>query len=99
MTDAAPPFSPPTIYRAHLIECEGCWLDVRCACGTITLYPFQLLIRKLGRSRQLGEIASRIRCKRCRERPATVHLNETHNREPCHGTPPGWSVQLFPPLA
>lgn len=92
------PASPAPIYRARLIELEPCWLDVKCgACGHATLYPFKLLAARLGPQRQVGEIVSRLRCKECRGRPATIYLNETPHGEPCKGAPPGWSMQLFPP--
>jgi len=93
---AAAPHTPPMIYRAHLSELDGCWLDVRYNCGCQTAQPFETLRKRLRQDRQVGEIVSRLVCKKCRQKPATIHLRESYGTH----SPPGadlWSVQLFPP--
>ncbi|KMO42067.1 hypothetical protein VQ02_04240 [Methylobacterium variabile] len=80
------------IYRAHLSELDGCYLDVRCACSCETAYR---LTRNPPKDRQLGEVASRIVCRRCRQRPATIHLREAYPNGGRAST--AFSYQLFPP--
>ena len=68
-------------------------LDVRCSCGCETAYR---LTRSPKKDRQLGEVASRMVCKACRQRPATIHLREAS--AVAAGRAQAFSYQLFPPL-
>lgn len=100
VSDHTRPAGPPALsdaLDATLRALDGRWLEVRCSgCGSLTQYPLRLMAQRIGSARRLGEILPRLVCKRpdCRARPATVYLCETHNRQPNHGAPPGWSLPL-----
>ena len=97
MTDR--PDTPPLVYGARLDELEGCWLEFRCGTCPPHHHPGrQAPGAALWRASSLGRaIVSRVVCKQCRTKPAEIHLNETHNRLPCHGTAPGWSGAAMAP--
>ena len=92
----ASPYGVHLALKARLNELDGCWLDVRCACGRCTKPPIKLMATHLGPGHHLAEIVPRLTCRQCGAKPATVHLCETPIREFNHGAPPGWSVQLHP---
>lgn len=82
--------------RAHLIEAEACWFEIRCAgCGGSTTMPVRLLIRRYGPDIEVGAYVSRLKCKRCGIPPADVRLKERPNDVASQGSTPGWSVQLI----
>lgn len=82
------------VMQAGLADLDGYWLELNC-CGAIHLWPLRLLAHRQGGKQPLGVILPRLRCKKCGGPPAAAYLNEMHNREDCHGSPPGWSVQLI----
>lgn len=56
-----------------LRELDGWLFDVRCRCGSKHL-PIRLLLRELHPDRTAGDVARRLRCRRCRRRPDSVTL-------------------------
>lgn len=78
---------------ARLSALITCWIEIQCCKGKID-YPVKLMLRRHPDMR-LGEAIGKLRCRQCRGKPREVWLNQVHNREPCHGAPPGWSVRLL----
>lgn len=72
---------------------NGCWIEIRCCQPCATHYPVRLMLTR-HRDRPLRQAIDAFRCKHCGSHPSAVWLCEAHNREPCHGAPPGWSIQL-----
>jgi rubredoxin len=66
------PFPTPDSTLAQL---SAWWIEVRCdGCRTVYL-PVKMLLRDGWHpSRRAAEIAVRLRCRRCQERPASVAL-------------------------
>jgi hypothetical protein len=97
----SPAPGPAVALRARLGEMMECWLEACCGqCRSHTYIPIKLLARTYGEGMPIGAILGRLSCKRCstaqqRVRPSEVWLNEEPNRQPRHGAPPGWSVQLI----
>ncbi len=50
------------------------WLDTRCCCGRVVQTPVRLLLRRHGRHADAGDLARRLRCTVCGERPASAEL-------------------------
>lgn len=88
--DFPQPGSPLSTRLSALITC---WIEIRCCKGRVD-YPVKLMLRRHPDMR-LGEAVQKLRCSRCRGKPREVWLNQVHNREPCKGAPPGWSVRLL----
>lgn len=83
------------VMQAHLSDLDGYWLELHCCSGT-TLLPVKLVRQRRGDGERLAEILPRLSCKMCHSPPRRAWLNETPNRTPCNGAPPGWAVQLIP---
>ena len=67
-------------------------------CAGATVLPLRQMAQKRGQQR-LCEVLPLLSCKQCKGPAARVWLNETFNRtDISKGAPPGWSVQLVPPL-
>lgn len=77
----------------RLADLVGFWLEISCCKGQVT-YPVTLMLKTHG-DQQLADAVRKLRCKECKGPPTEVWLTETHNREHCHGAPPGWSVRLL----
>lgn len=84
------------VLGARLADLQGYHVEFGCACGRTVVPAVKLLIARYGPDRRLADITDRARCRQCGARPVRAWLNETHNREFCHGAAPGWSVQLRP---
>lgn len=84
------------VLQARLAHLEGYHVEFRCNCGRSVISPTTMLLKRFGADRRLAEIVGRATCRQCGAEPDKAYLNETHNREHCHGGPPGWSVQLVP---
>ena len=81
---------------APLAALDGWWLNVRCmSCRGSMSYPLHLLIERHGR-RTLAAAVARLRCKRCRQRPASVQLTDDPAAGSNGGPPPTWRVELLP---
>ena len=91
------PMHPPAFRRSHrLSDWPECSLELRCRCspGT-TLMPVKLLITQRG-GLAFATILDRLRCSRCRARPAPVYLVAGHTRSFINGPPADWSLELVP---
>lgn len=85
-----------TSLRAHVIEAEACWLEVRCgACGGMTVIPVRLIVGQYGPDIEVGAYVARLKCKRCAVPPSSVRLKESPNDVVSKGSGPGWSVLLI----
>lgn len=73
---------------------NGCWLHIKCCKPVAAHYPVRLMLTRHS-DRPLRKALDALRCKHCGGSPQTVWLCETHHREPCHGAPPGWSIQIM----
>lgn len=83
------------VTRASVDDLNGYWLELHC-CGGTTILPVRLIVKRQGGRHRLGDVLDRMKCQLCRGGPVRAYLNETPNRTPNHGAPPGWSVQLIP---
>lgn len=72
---------------------DGCWIEIKCCRPCATYYPVRLMLTRHS-DRPLRKAIDVFRCKHCGARPSAAWLCQTHNREPCHGAAPGWSIQL-----
>jgi hypothetical protein len=93
------PGLPDVILSTSLSRLEEAWLEVRC-CGA-SYQPLRMLARRYGGQHRVGEVVDRLRCRRCRGRPALVALVENPaGRAPGQaGAAPGWRVVLVKRLA
>jgi hypothetical protein len=77
-----PMFNPPL--DAPLSLLNGYWLEIRCACKLVYV-PLSMLSERHGRQAQLGEVANRLKCQTCGERPSELALVD----DPASGVPGG----------
>jgi hypothetical protein len=85
---------PPPFLLAHrLSDWPECKLELHC-CRGATALPVRLLVQQRG-DVSFGELLPRLRCKECKRPPAPVYLCAGH-REPNHGAPPDWAIELVP---
>jgi len=84
---------PENPFATRLSDLVTYWIEIQCCKGTVD-YPVKLML-KWHADRTLCEAVEKLRCSRCRGSPTQVYLNQVHNREPCKGAPPGWSVRLL----
>jgi hypothetical protein len=53
---------------------------IHCGCGYRVDYPIRLLIERHGPETDLHLIGTRLRCQRCRRRPASVRMVDRPDR-------------------
>ena len=83
--------------QATIADLDGYWLELQCEQHGTTMVPVHLILQRQGGTHRLVDVLARFTCKICHRPPASVWLNETHNRTFNHGALPGWSVLLVPP--
>ena len=59
-----------------LADYPGWWLEARCSCGRSTQIPVRLLVQEWRGESLVGDIARRLRCRRCGARPEAAELVE-----------------------
>lgn len=86
----------PPEFRPHqhkLSDWPDCSLEIQC-CQGATIVPVRLLATNHG-DRLFADMLAKLRCSRCRGRPAPVYLCAGH-REHNDGSPAGWSIEIVP---
>jgi hypothetical protein len=80
---------------ARLGELTGLWLSITCAdCGKIVAWPFRMLAA--GReTHTLATVLTRLRCDRCRGRPARASVKSFPAAGPQYANT--WEVELVGP--
>ena len=86
-----PPFRP----EHRLSDWPDCSLELCCCKGT-TVYPVRLLASQHGNP-TFEQLLVRLRCKRCRGKPAPVYLC-AGNRQHSGGAAADWAVELVSAL-
>src|SRR5665213_2482645 len=88
---AMPP--PAFVINATLADLSGTWLEVQCCHGT-TYLPLRQLADSKPSTARLRDVLARLRCSRCRARPATLVLVENPAGTEQGGPPAGWRIRL-----
>ena len=84
---------PPFRLAHHLSDWPECSLELHCCRGQV-VYPVRLLMTQHDDLTFAG-LLNRLRCKKCRRKPAPVYLCAGH-REHNHGAAPDWAIELVP---
>ena len=85
---------PPWNQNHRLLDWPDCWLELRCVCPHVSLYPCKLMAKHHG-NRTFAEVLGRVTCSKCRRRPFSVYLCAGAHRTKGHGGPaPDWAIQL-----
>ncbi len=71
MTDD--PSAPMPSASSTLAAAAGWYFETRCRCRLV-FHPVTLLLKDMPASRRIGDVAGRLRCRRCGERPGSVAL-------------------------
>ena len=87
----------PAFHLTHrLSDWRRCVFELRCPCSPrMVMLPVRMLLEHGDRT--FAAVLARLRCSKCRGKPAPVYLVAGHTRSFVHGPPPDWSVELEPP--
>ena len=88
---------PHFTLQHRLADWPDCKLELNCpGCGRIVGIPVRLLIKRFGNLTFAG-LLPRMKCERCRAKPAPVYIVAGHHRTYCYGSLPDWALELAPP--
>ncbi len=81
---------------ATLAEADGWWFEVGCSpCRRSCHPPCRLLARQIGGHHRIGDVAERLSCEQCRQKPALVELvDDIRTWPPASGMPPATRITL-----
>jgi len=88
---------PHFTLQQRLGDWPDCTLELNCpACGRIVCIPVRLLIKRFG-NQTFASLLLRLKCERCKVKPALVYVVAGHHRTYFYGSLPDWAIELVPP--
>jgi hypothetical protein len=86
---------PPFRISQRLLDWPDCWIELRCICPNVSVYPCKLMAKRHG-NRTFGDVIGRVKCGKCSRRPFSIYLCASAHRIKANGGPsPDWSIQLL----